>query len=93
MSSAMPGRDLMTRFITGAITNIRVSGASDGFTRTSPVTASPLVSASRSARQAPIESPNTNTCDTRAVSSSNARDTSPYQSVQPVRLRSCQVVP
>src|SRR5580693_6836799 len=93
MSLAIPGSERRTYLSTGASTNSLVSGASDGLTTTRPRTALPWTSARRSARQPPIESPKTKVCSHRPDSAPNARSTSPYQSCQPVRPRSCQVVP
>ena len=93
MSLAMPGSDRSTCLSTGASTNSLVSGASDGLTSTRPRTALPWVSASRSARQPPMEMPNTKVCSHRLASLANAVSTSAYQSSPLVCARSCQVVP
>ena len=93
MSPPMDFSDFTTYFSTGASAISGVSAASDGFTRTTPDTSDPCVSASRSARQPPIEMPATNTCEQRCESSEKARAASAYQSVQPVLARSCQVPP
>ena len=93
MSPAMPFTDTFTCLRIGASTNSRVSGASDGFTTTRPLTLAPWVSASRNARQAPIEMPVTKTCSHRPLSSVKACSAVAYQSRDPVVARSCQVVP
>src|SRR5581483_6371906 len=96
MSLAMPGIDRISRLSTGASRNSLVSGASDGFTSTSPrrgvpLTASPCTSARRSARQAPMERPARKTCSVRPASATSAASTAAYQSVHPVCAMPCQV--
>src|ERR1700728_2853802 len=93
MSPPIDRSDGSTYFSTGASAISGVSAASDGFTKTTPDTSGPCVSASRSARQPPIEIPATNTCEQRCESARKAREASAYQSVQPVLASSCQVPP
>jgi len=93
MSPPIDFTDFSTCFRTGASAITGLSAASDGFTSTTPDTSAPCVSASRSARQPPIERPATNTCEHRCDSAAKARAASAYQSVEPVRASSCQVPP
>ncbi len=61
MSPPMEDIARITYLSTGANGISGLSPASDGFTTTRPLTRSPCVSASRNARQPPIEIPATNT--------------------------------
>src|SRR3974390_386791 len=92
ISLAMPGTVHGTCLATGAIRDTLLS-ASDGLTSTRPRTALPWTSARRNARQPPMERPKTKVCSHQLASAPNAASTSAYQSCQPVRARSCQVVP
>ena len=65
----------------------------NGFTSTIPDTWSPRSSASRSATEPPIDSPQTTTASQLARSASKARSASAYQSVHATWLRSCHLVP
>ena len=67
MSPPMRLQRLHAYLSTGASDEQPGVGASDGFTTTTPLTAAPWVSASRSARQPPIEMPATKTCAQRAA--------------------------
>src|SRR6266571_8897967 len=93
MSLAMPLSDGTSSFSTGARANSFVSAVMDGLTSTSPLIACPCISASRRARQPPIDRPITKTSPDLPRSSSKARLASAYQSSQRVRAISCQVVP
>ncbi len=93
MSLAMPLSDGTISFSTGARANSLVSAVTDGFTSTSPLIAGPCTSASRSARQPPIDRPITKIWSEPPRSSSKARLTSAYQSSQRVLAISCQIVP
>src|SRR5579875_2073543 len=99
MSLAMPGTDSGRCRSSGASLSSLVSGASDGLTSTSPrrragpEPAGPRVSARRSARLPPMDSPNTKTCSQRPASAAKAASASAYQSRHPLRARSRHDVP
>src|SRR5262249_47811369 len=93
MSLPTPLSDKTMTLSTGASRKSLVSAVIDGLTKTKPDTAAPFNSASRNARQAPIDKPMTKISLVDAWSSPNARSTSAYQSSHLVRFISCQMVP
>ena len=93
MSLAIPGNEGTTCLSTGSsLTSSRLV-ATAGFTTTTPATRSGWSAARRSTRAPPMERPATTTASFSALSFSNARVSSPYQSAHAVLFRSCHRVP